>query len=458
MKKNTASQKWRVYAWHRNTNVPATGIAETITATINKDFAGEVATDDTNPTEIGSGYYEFDLTQAETNAYQLSLTPTTTTNGVEVRALPETLSTQTAAAVDPSTLDASGVRSAVGMSSANLDTQLSAISGYVDCLPASWVTVPTAAQVSTQIQADLATEIGRIDASISSRQATVENLANAVTMAAQFSTMIVLDGAVYDFTEAALASAPAGTGLTAQQTRDAMKLAPTAGDPAVGSIDKHLNDIVEDTGTTLPAQIAALDIGGGTGSNTIQFEITNSDGGAALEGAKVTLRLNGILKATADTDETGKLGGNGLAVESTGTYELAVTCDGFNGHTDDLVVTAGENTMVEVELTAISITAPTNPDDCACAWLCLDENDAPVAGVIIRARPDTDVSGTGYAWSGHTREATSVAGTGLATINLPKGSKWWIRRDSGEEELFTVPETPTSTAVVSVRGGKRDTH
>jgi hypothetical protein len=32
-------------------------------------------------------------------------------------------------------------------------------------------------------------------------------------------------------------------GLTAQQTRDAMKLAPTAGAPAAGSIDKHLDDI-----------------------------------------------------------------------------------------------------------------------------------------------------------------------------------------------------------------------
>jgi hypothetical protein len=35
-----------------------------------------------------------------------------------------------------------------------------------------------------------------------------------------------------------------GTGLTAQETRDAMKLAPTAGSPAAGSIDKHLDDLV----------------------------------------------------------------------------------------------------------------------------------------------------------------------------------------------------------------------
>jgi hypothetical protein len=35
--------------------------------------------------------------------------------------------------------------------------------------------------------------------------------------------------------------------LTQQETRDAMKLAPTAGSPAAGSVDEHLDDILEDT-------------------------------------------------------------------------------------------------------------------------------------------------------------------------------------------------------------------
>jgi len=46
--------------------------------------------------------------------------------------------------------------------------------------------------------------------------------------------------------------------LSSQAVRDAMKLAPTAGDPAAGSVDKHLDDILEDTATTIPAAIAAL--------------------------------------------------------------------------------------------------------------------------------------------------------------------------------------------------------
>lgn len=45
-----------------------------------------------------------------------------------------------------STLTQADIRTAVGLASANLDTQLTAINGYVDVLPTSWVTVPTAAQ------------------------------------------------------------------------------------------------------------------------------------------------------------------------------------------------------------------------------------------------------------------------------------------------------------------------
>ncbi len=46
--------------------------------------------------------------------------------------------------------------------------------------------------------------------------------------------------------------------LTDQNVRDAMKLAPSAGAPVIGSVDEHLNDILTDTGTTLPATLADM--------------------------------------------------------------------------------------------------------------------------------------------------------------------------------------------------------
>jgi hypothetical protein len=55
-----------------------------------------------------------------------------------------------------------------------------------------------------------------------------------------------------------IAAIAVGAGLTAQEVRDAMKLAPTAGAPAAGSVDAHLDDILEDTGTTLDGLIDAI--------------------------------------------------------------------------------------------------------------------------------------------------------------------------------------------------------
>lgn len=55
-------------------------------------------------------------------------------------------------------VNAETIRTALGLASANLDTQLAAISGYVDCLPASWV-VPAAASVWTPT---LATNVGTL--------------------------------------------------------------------------------------------------------------------------------------------------------------------------------------------------------------------------------------------------------------------------------------------------------
>jgi hypothetical protein len=75
---------------------------------------------------------------------------------------------------------------------------------------------------------------------------TLEDMPAVTGLSGNISTVYLLP---YDVTSAG--------GLTAQETRDALKLAPSAGDPAAGSVDKHLDDILEDTSTTLPALLAA---------------------------------------------------------------------------------------------------------------------------------------------------------------------------------------------------------
>lgn len=47
-----------------------------------------------------------------------------------------------------------------------------------------------------------------------------------------------------------------GGSLTQQNVRDATKLSPTAGAPSSGSVDEHLDDILQDTGTDIPNQIS----------------------------------------------------------------------------------------------------------------------------------------------------------------------------------------------------------
>lgn len=65
--KNTAGQKALVYAYNKTTGAAKTGDAGNITGSVSLDGGAPAALTDTNPTEIGGGWYAFDLTQAETN-------------------------------------------------------------------------------------------------------------------------------------------------------------------------------------------------------------------------------------------------------------------------------------------------------------------------------------------------------------------------------------------------------
>lgn len=86
--KNTSGQKWLVFAFDRTTNAPKTGDAANITAKIRKDYTSATATNDTNPDELEDGYYEFTLTQAETNATVVDILPESSTANIQVIGVP----------------------------------------------------------------------------------------------------------------------------------------------------------------------------------------------------------------------------------------------------------------------------------------------------------------------------------------------------------------------------------
>jgi hypothetical protein len=89
LKKNTASQKVPIYAWDITAEAPKTGDAANLTAYIAKDGGAPVQTNDINPTELDAtnmkGIYLFDLTQAETNADMIVVSPVSTTANVVIR-------------------------------------------------------------------------------------------------------------------------------------------------------------------------------------------------------------------------------------------------------------------------------------------------------------------------------------------------------------------------------------
>ena len=89
MFKNVASQKVAVFAWDNAAGVPKTGDAANISAQISKDGAACAATNDAAPAELDAvdapGIYLFDMTQAETNADLISITPDSSTTDVVFR-------------------------------------------------------------------------------------------------------------------------------------------------------------------------------------------------------------------------------------------------------------------------------------------------------------------------------------------------------------------------------------
>jgi hypothetical protein len=92
MQKNVANQKWTVFAFDLTDNTPKTGLAD-ITAKLSKDGAAGAALNDVSPVELESGYYEFDLTQAETDFDKLTIIPVSQTADIQVVGSPGTLFT-----------------------------------------------------------------------------------------------------------------------------------------------------------------------------------------------------------------------------------------------------------------------------------------------------------------------------------------------------------------------------
>lgn len=103
MKKNTAAQKWIVFAFDETNNTPKAGDAAQITAKISRDGAAGGAVTDTNPTELEGGYYVFDIDAADSNGDYLAIIPVSSTGNVQVVGCPAAMWTSFPQTVDNTT-------------------------------------------------------------------------------------------------------------------------------------------------------------------------------------------------------------------------------------------------------------------------------------------------------------------------------------------------------------------
>lgn len=326
--KNTASQKIAVYAYTASTGAAKTGDAAQITGYISSDWGAAAAITDTNPTELDAthmqGWYVFDLTQAETNANVIVVSAVSSTAGVlvdqyqvftqasvdqtgdsyarvgapagaSVSADIAAVKTQTGA-IETDTQD---LQTQIGTNGAGLtaigDARLANLDATVSSRHAAGAAVAkspatlAAADVSGNLPVDVQTI--KTQAVTAAAPVTVPaSIGTSTHSAADVKTAIEADGSkldhVWEMTEDdggvrrltanALEQAPVdGAGLTPQDVRDAMKLAPSAGAAAAGSVDAHLDTL-----------IAA---GGGAGAGTGTYTDTVTDGTNPLDGVRVQL-------------------------------------------------------------------------------------------------------------------------------------------------------------------------
>jgi hypothetical protein len=173
--------------------------------------------------------------------------------------------------------------------------------------------------------------------------------------------------------QSAAEAAGGGSGLTAQQTRDAMKLAPTSGTPNAGSIDAHLDataleaTLTEIKGagwtdeTLVTIQTAAESAGGGGGLTAQQtrdaMKLAPTAGTPAA--GSVDAELDALTTAVADVPTNTEFTARTLAAA-----DYVVTTDTIAGVTDkegftlsaayDAAKTAAQPDEYDSQLTAIS--------------------------------------------------------------------------------------------------------
>lgn len=286
-----------------------------------------------------------------------------------------------------STLDAAGVRSAVGLASANLDTQIAALPTAGENADAVW----------TETLADHSGESG----------STAEALASAAT-----------------------GGDPWATSLPASYTGS--------------QAGKILADILTDTGTDIPAAIAAIDIGGGSGANSVT--ITIDDGSDPVESASVRVSKGAetyVLQTDADGEAAFSL--------DAGTWTVRAVRQGYAQLATQTLVVDGTET-VTYSLTALDISPPDSPEQVTGYAYCYDADGAEESGVTVYIKMvKKPANSTGHHYSYQPAELTSDGDGLIEHTGLFPGATYRIWRAGNQQsaDQFIIAADAVSPVAIA---------
>lgn len=253
-------------------------------------------------------------------------------------------------------------------------------------------------------------------------------------------------GAAYDNTTDSLEAIKdsASGGLSQQQVADALKLAPTAGASAAGSVYDELQTIAD----------------GAAGTGPWRLTITVNDGTNPLQAARVRVVSN-IDQPSGPTD----VGGQVILNVGSRTYSTAVRLAGYQFDPTSGVASggaavdgAGNVTMtgdgaVAFGMVAIVPAPPSGPDQTVATVLMLDEHGTPDPDGVLEFQI-VSADGTPNRSYPRSRFSEHAGSGGYLSVEAPKNvflrdrrnygsvqGQWSEPFPTGNSDTFDVPET-----------------
>jgi len=447
--KNKAGQGITIYAVDTDGN-PVLNDAANITAMLIKDAGTPAATDDEHPDEVGLGFYTFLPTQAESNADEIILAATSSTDGVRIE--PIQVFTEPEGRLLDAAYDAA--KTAATQASVNaIATILSGITSLANWLRAMLRSDTPDSTALAEInsgggtyaeemsQQTLRTIVGSIDLTTSNIDQVVSEDGVIIAQGTTAGKLLITDGKV----AATLTSTDVTGNLPAQvkgqdnidfgalQKAALNAASVTVSDKTGFSLSDDYNAAKSAASQTsvdaLPATLSAAhgsgsweSVDSGDGGNAVLVTVQD-DEDEPIAGAVVRLSRGGI-SYRADADEAGIAE---FGVNEEGTYSIVVSRPGFAGHVDTLEV-AGAETEELVVMAQQAIPAPTLPGQIVCYGVTLTAGGELEGGVDIVIELLTP--GPAGVYSRALVEVTSDD-DGQFSVELARESTYQIRRAQG---------------------------